>query len=618
MGEDIKNVVNEWDRLAIFARRSGGLFPGSGIAVKSSNNETVIRPSRSRWLRSIHFFAVALFLLGPILIAYFVIPETSPERYGLLVVAIFPAVGGLLLLRKGLLYSLRVGKITFSRDSSELTIHYGYLPFTKTLCVRRDNISVKTYIFKSPHKGTRFKYGQTILSLARTDQEESELIIGAVNNNSSVLAAFETLRSYLGRGSPEEPEIETKVETWDSPFDIESKEWDRLVKKSKSWNPFFGSIGMKVFCIRSSPYKIVLKWNWVRLVTALLIIGFSGFMLYGTFYIFDLNVFKIILCSLSFIMGSALLLLGTSLLLDANKLILDEWNSMITIRYGYFPLSKILTIPAEQVEARIYRYDEAVANRVLKLGYTILSLNKKNQKDSELIIAAASKKSILMPAYKRLAEFLKQSIEDGTIEELELPNSKKISIPTTAMTTGEDPDQNKRTLCFFANEQAVFTKRTRNTTIWILSVGMGLFFLIGVFFIVEDWMNDIHLFVLAIPIGCFMSGVGIYNLIKFWRERYLIANTTNGTISFKSLLRRRNSRPICGFSDIATIQICSQLARIPSGRSSREACIYEINFVLSTPPSKRINISCSEDKEQIYTDAEKFAEFLGVPLLDHT
>jgi len=614
----MKNIESEWGRLATLARRSGGLLPGSSIGIKSSNNETTIKPGWSRWLRTIHIFAYVLFLLGPILLAYFVIPETSPKRYELLVVAIFPAVGGILLLRKGLLYSLRIGKITFSPDLSELIIHYGHLPFTKTLCVRRDNISVKTYIFKSPHKGSRFKYGQTILSLIRTDQEEGELILAAVNNRSSVLVAFEALRTYLGQGSPEEPDIETKAETWDSPFNIESKEWDRLVTKSNSRDPFFGSIGMKVFCIKSSSYKTVLKWNWIRLVTALPIIGFSGFILYGIFYIFDWNIFLIVLCSLSFIMGLALLLLGTSLLLDANKIILDEWSSLVTIRYGYLPLPKILTIPAEKFEVRIYRCDEAMANRVLKLGYTILSLNKKNQKNSELIIAAASKKSILMPAYKRLAEFLKQPIEDGTIEELELPNSKKISIPTTAMTTGEDPDQNKRTLCFFANEQAVFTKRTRNTTIWILSVGMGLFFLIGVFFIVEDWMNDIHLFVLVIPIGCFMSGVGIYNLIKFWRERFLIADTTKGTIYFKSILRSPKNRSICSFSDIAAVQICSQLVRIPSGRRSREACIFEINVALINPPSKRINISCSEDNEQTYADAEQFAKFLRVTLLDHT
>jgi hypothetical protein len=317
-------------------------------------------------------------------------------------------------------------------------------------------------------------------------------------------------------------------------------------------------------------------------------------------------------------MGSAFFLLGTIPLLYANKIVLDEWNSIITIRYGYFPLPKILTIPAEQFEVRIYRCDEAMANRILKLGYTILSLNKKNQKDSELIIAAASKKSILMPAYKILAEFLKQPIEDGTLQDIELPTGIKISVPTISMTTGKDPEENKRTFSLISGDQAVWTRIKNNIMTWFLGIGLGLFLLIWVVSFLEDWNKEIHVLVMSIAMGSLFLAVGFYNLFKFWRERYLIADATKGTFYFKSIMRSPKSRLICSFSDIAAVQICSQLVRIPSRRRSREACIFEINIVLSNPPSKRINISCSEDNEQIYAGAKQFADLLGVPLLDHT
>jgi len=398
----------------------------------------------SRWLRSIHFFAYSLFLLGPILIAYYIIPETSPDRYVLLLLAIFPTVGGLSLLRKGLLYSLRIGKITFSPDSSELTIHYGHLLFTKKLCVRRDNISVKTYIFKSTHKGIRFKYGQTILSLTRTDQEESELILAAVNNNSGLIAAFEALRNFLGCGTLEDLAPEAKVEGRDSLFGLESNEWNHLSEKARTKSPFFGSMRRKSISIKQYPDKLILKWFWDRWIMALFLLGFSGFCYFGAYYLFEISIRGFFFLLSGSGMGTLFGYSGLRILLTAEKITLNNWNSTINIRYGFFPFPNSLTVSMEQIRVRIYRCDRSNANKAIKLGYTLLSLLNNKTPNLELILAAASKKSLLTPAYEMLIEFLKQPFCDETLEEIELSDGQVISVSTDALTGGGDAQDRKR------------------------------------------------------------------------------------------------------------------------------------------------------------------------------
>ena len=64
--------------------------------------------------------------------------------------------------------------------------------------------------------------------------------------------------------------------------------------------------------------------------------------------------------------------------------------------------------------------------------------------------------------------------------------------------------------------------------------------------------------------------------------------------------------------DIAAVQICSQEIKGESPWT-----VYEINLVLARPAGTRFAIVCHGDREVIYRDATKLAEFLEVPLLDH-
>jgi hypothetical protein len=46
--------------------------------------------------------------------------------------------------------------------------------------------------------------------------------------------------------------------------------------------------------------------------------------------------------------------------------------------------------------------------------------------------------------------------------------------------------------------------------------------------------------------------------------------------------------------------------------------IYEINLVFSQPPGERLTLMARFGEQQIRADARRLAEFLNVPLLDHS
>jgi hypothetical protein len=107
--------------------------------------------------------------------------------------------------------------------------------------------------------------------------------------------------------------------------------------------------------------------------------------------------------------------------------------------------------------------------------------------------------------------------------------------------------------------------------------------------------------------------------IHSWRTKHIIVDKTNDIVSYKGFINSPSKgKLLCAISDIAAVQVCSVLGTITSGRSSSEVTVYEINVVLKNYGNKRINILVSQNYSQIKDDANDFAEFLGVPLLDHT
>ncbi len=82
--------------------------------------------------------------------------------------------------------------------------------------------------------------------------------------------------------------------------------------------------------------------------------------------------------------------------------------------------------------------------------------------------------------------------------------------------------------------------------------------------------------------------------------------------------REGQSDPVLGdyglIPDIEALQVCSQ--RVSYSDSSWT--VYELNAVMKRPPMARINISASTKRDVLLEDARRLAEFLNLPLLDHT
>lgn len=66
--------------------------------------------------------------------------------------------------------------------------------------------------------------------------------------------------------------------------------------------------------------------------------------------------------------------------------------------------------------------------------------------------------------------------------------------------------------------------------------------------------------------------------------------------------------------DIQALQVCS--GKVCSNESN--TWTYDLNVILKGSPCQRFLVVCRSDRDMIFEDAGKLAEFLGVPLLDHT
>jgi len=68
------------------------------------------------------------------------------------------------------------------------------------------------------------------------------------------------------------------------------------------------------------------------------------------------------------------------------------------------------------------------------------------------------------------------------------------------------------------------------------------------------------------------------------------------------------------FRDVAALQICSGIVK----DTKRVFKTFELNLVLSSPPGRRVSLISHAKEQDLRDDACQLAQFLNVPLLDHT
>ena len=72
--------------------------------------------------------------------------------------------------------------------------------------------------------------------------------------------------------------------------------------------------------------------------------------------------------------------------------------------------------------------------------------------------------------------------------------------------------------------------------------------------------------------------------------------------------------------NVAAVQLCSGPMLKPgeAGRYGETRMVFEMNLVVPGLPRERMQLVCNDRQAAMRTDARRLAEFLGVPLLDHT
>ena len=86
-----------------------------------------------------------------------------------------------------------------------------------------------------------------------------------------------------------------------------------------------------------------------------------------------------------------------------------------------------------------------------------------------------------------------------------------------------------------------------------------------------------------------------------------------GLLEFHVLLQRSElGEGLFVLDQVAAIQICSKYI---DGEDAYTA--FELNVILADPPGRRINITSHAKDADLRRDAQKFADFLQKPLLDH-
>ena len=147
---------------------------------------------------------------------------------------------------------------------------------------------------------------------------------------------------------------------------------------------------------------------------------------------------------------------------------------------------------------------------------------------------------------------------------------------------------------------------------WLLSLFCAA---TGVFFVVAAHVGEekpVGAYIAMCVMGALMFGGGLCFSAAMWRRMYLVASKRRGTLSYASRLGQRdNGKTVCRLSDIVAVQVCSQV-------TTDIGTLYELNVIANRKTDDRTNVAVNTNRDRLFHGAERFAEFLGVPLLDHS
>ena len=125
--------------------------------------------------------------------------------------------------------------------------------------------------------------------------------------------------------------------------------------------------------------------------------------------------------------------------------------------------------------------------------------------------------------------------------------------------------------------------------------------------------------IFAAGVGGLIMLAGVGSFLHFLFKRCIVANKESDTLYYSpSAAGKSQGKILVRLSDIEAIQLCAVFTKVPEDDYYKDTTVYEINVVTNHDDNRRIGITSSQKGDQTSSDAGAFAEFLGVPLLDHT
>jgi hypothetical protein len=404
----------------------------------------------------------------------------------------------------------------------------------------------------------------------------------------------------------------------------EQEQWDYLVNKTHHASMWTGSWVLHGIRIKETPYRVTLKADFEHFIGYILfslVIPFGFvFLLVGVLMddmLLRWRVISVVL-GLLHIIGPVPILLRTNSNFG-KSICWDKYGSDIIITYGPIFFRKSLRIGREHVEACLYVCEKNVQSTNIRSGYSILSLKRTDRENSEFIIASSEKHSSLKNAFERLSVFTKAEDYDNTLTQIKVIDGMEITIPRTSLSQSRHHGINDRILLFPSTNVAAF-KMSFWPYFWgVLCILFGSFFTfcLVVFSIAKE--KDITLIIFGLILGPMFLLIGTRELIRLLLYRYIIADKTKNKLLYRSKLTDTDKGKIfCELSDIIAVQVCLYGSYVSTGRTTHDVTIYELNIVLKHAEENRKNIIRSRDGQKVRNYAERFADFLNVPMFDHT
>ena len=383
-------------------------------------------------------------------------------------------------------------------------------------------------------------------------------------------------------------------------FETQEQAWDRLT----------GKFGVRPI-VRGTPFVgqvvdgtvVATGWGGTN-GRAGAIIGIVAAIIsvtVGALFMGDSPIIMALWCGVMGLVGLACLYSAVSF----GRVTCRPWNHTLAIRWGLCFMPKKVELSAEglTVELAVLGEEEGGPTSV---GVCALRVRRLGD-ERPVIVATAREKTALEPAFGQLVDLLGGRSSDRTLADVPLGDGRSVCVSAAPFSTASANFRTSK-LVRVSPDVVEIRPTTGSRILWGASLGVGL---MGLAMTVGVIMSG-PLFGALItgPVGVTFVTIALLGLSgRFGSVRVRADRTSRALTVGRGAAERRHP-----FDDLAALQVCSRAV----ANAKHPYVAFELNLILTDPPGERISLTCHANSEALQRDATDLAEFLGVPLLDHT